>query len=163
MKKTKFNLMDGFLIAVIVVALAAAAFLVLKPKTAKPAEPKTAIAQYDIELAKVQKFVADEFQKALENGEVLSIGEKERFDAEIVDVKVKPSSRHIINHNTQDIVIVEDPLFFDVTLTLTSEVTETASDIMADNIVLKVGNTVAAKSRLAAGYGYITDLELKNN
>ena len=163
MNKPKFNLMDGFLVAILVAVIAAAAFLFLKPD-AKPAEAeKTCTAEYVLEFTKVQKYVADEFEKAAANNEILTMGETERFDAAIKNIDIRPASRHLINEETEEVVIAEDPLLFDVILTLESEVTETDDDIKAANTTLKVGNTLAAKSKVAAGYGYITDLSLNNN
>lgn len=161
MDKPKFNLMDGFLIALIALIIAAAAFLLLAPKNGSSGTAQTVTAQYQLELAKYEKVVADEFQKAAENGETLMVGEKERFEAKIANVEVAPAKRLITDSTRGKAVIAEDPLYYDIILTLESQVTETDSEILAGSTPLKVGGTAAVKGKTAAGFGYIVSLGLR--
>ncbi|MBO5955711.1 MAG: DUF4330 domain-containing protein [Clostridia bacterium] len=161
MDKPKFNIMDGFLIALIVLIIAAAAFILLSPKAGNSNTAQNATAQYQIELAKYEKVVAEEFQKAVENGETLMVGEKERFQAKLINAEIYPSKRLVTDSTKGSAVIAEDPVYYDIILTLESQVTETEAQILAGSNPLRVGEATAVKGKKAAGFGYIISLSLK--
>ncbi len=160
MDKPKFNLMDGFLIALIIVIVSTAFLLFNKPESTGNTQ-QYATAQYTIELAKYDKAVADAFIDALKNGESIMVGEKERFPAKLVDVLVVPSKKLITNSNSGKEVIAQDPIYSDIILSLESQVTETNSAIMAGNTPLRVGENAVVKGTKSAGFGYITGLKIK--
>ncbi len=165
MRKPKFNLLDGFIVLILIAAIAGGAYLYLKPNpspTGTQATPQqSTTAQFKVEFVRVEKAVADKFLLAFENGEALSCGEKERFSAKLTDISAEPATRTIINHKTATAEKQSDPLLFDVILTLETEVTESDTAITAQNTVLRTGSSLAVRSKLGAGYGYIIDLELK--
>ena len=160
MDKPKFNLMDGFII-VLIILIAAAAFLLLNKTDSGAGTPQTVTAQYTIELAKYEKVVADAFNDALDNGETLMVGEKERFSAKLIDVTVTPAKRLITNSSSGREVIAEDPVYCDINLTLESQVTESDSAIMAGSAPLRVGESEVVRGKKSAGFGYITGLKIK--
>ncbi len=160
MDKPKFNLMDGFLI-VLIILIAAAAFLLFSSTGSTGTAPQTVTAQYTIELARCEKAVADAFLDALDKGETIMVGEKERFAATLVDVAVTPAKRLVTNSSSGREVIAEDPIFCDITLTLESQVTESDSAILASSTPLKVGESEVVRGKKSAGFGYITGLKIK--
>ena len=160
MDKPKFNLMDGFLI-VLIILISAAAFLLFNSSDGTGGAPQTVTAQYTIELARYEKAVADAFTEALANDETLMVGEKERFAAKLIDVSVSPAKRLITNSNSGKEVIAEDPLYLDIILTLESQVTESGSDILAGSAPLRVGESEVVRGKKSAGFGYITGLKTK--
>ena len=160
MEKPKFNLMDGFLIALICIIIAAVAFLLLSPGESGEGASQTKTAQYQLQLSKYEKIVADAFLEAQADGETLLVGERERFGAEIINIEVTPT-KHIITTDTGETVIAENPMYYDILLTLQSQVTDTPSSITAGSTELKVGTATAVKSKKSAGYGYIVGLTLQ--
>ena len=160
MDKPKFNLMDGFII-VLILLIAAAAFLFLNKPDTSGSAPQTVMAQYTVELVRCEKVVADAFIESLSNGEGVTVGEKERFAAKLIDVQVTPSKKLITNNRTRAEVLAEDPVYFDILLTLESQVTESDSAIMAGSTPLRVGEDEVVRGKKSAGLGYITSLKIK--
>ena len=165
--KPKFNLLDAFIILIILAAIAAGAYMMLKPE---PAETSTATsatatakakAEYVVELTRVNHTVSEEFQKAFDRKESLTCGETERFASTIKSITITPAKRTIINHETKTADKVEDPQSFDVKLTLETDVIESETAITAEKTELRVGNGLAIKGSRCSGYGYITGLTLK--
>lgn len=160
MDKPKFNLMDGFII-VLIVLIAVAAFLFLNKSDSTGSAPQTVTAQYTIELVKCEKVVADTFLDALNNGETVMVGEKERFEARLVDVQFSPAKKLLTDSSAGMEVLAEDPVYFDIVLTLESQVTESDSAIMAGSTPLRVGEDEVVRGKKSAGLGYITSLKIK--
>ncbi len=164
MRKPKFNLLDGFIVLLLIAAIAGGAYLYLKPATEgdvpQTSSQQSSTAKFQVELVRVEKAIADEFLLAFENGEDVSCGEKERFYAKLANVSATPASRTVINHETATAEKVEDPILFDVILTLETPVTESDNSITAKNTVLRTGSTLAVQCKQCAGYGYIINLEL---
>lgn len=160
MDKPKFNLMDGFLI-VLILLIAVAGFLLFNSTGSTGSAPQTVTAQYTIELARYEYAVADAFLDTLNNGETVMVGEKERFAATLVDVEVAPAKRIVTNYNNGKAIMSEDPVFCDITLTLESQVTESDSAILAGSTPLKVGESEVVRGKKSAGFGYITGLKIK--
>jgi hypothetical protein len=160
MDKPKFNFMDAFII-VMILLVAAAGFLFLNKPDSTGNAPQSVTAQYTVELTRCEKVVADAFAEALANSESVMVGEKERFAAQLVDVQVNPAKRLVTDSKTGTTVLAEDPMYFDILLTLESQVTESNSAIMAGNTPLKVGEDEVVRSKKSAGLGYITSLKIK--
>lgn len=160
MDKPKFNFMDGFII-VFIILVAVAGFLFLNRSDNAGSAPQTVTAQYTIELTKCEKVVADSFAEALNNGETLMVGEKERFAAKLTDVQIAPAKKLITDSSSGAEILAEDPIYVDIVLTLESQVTESNSAIMADNTPLRVGEDEVVRGKKSAGMGYITSLKIK--
>lgn len=162
MDKPKFNCLDGFLIVLILLIALAGALFVLKPQSTEAVTSRTATAEYSIEFAEYDKAVADAFIAAKDAGETVWVSEKEHFPATILDVNVTPSKKVIVDERRGTAVLGEDPSCYDIIVTLESTVTETDSAITASNNRLMVGESVSARSKSAAGHGYIISLKLKD-
>ncbi len=163
MNKPKFNLMDGFIIIILILIIGAGVFLLSGKKDATPTgEVQNSIAEYKIELAKYDKAVADAFLLALENGETAWVSEKERFEAKIIDVEVLPSKKAVVNEYTKTAGYAGDPTAFDIIVSLESPVIETDASITASGNILAVGEKVSIRSKSAAGNGYIVGLDIKD-
>ena len=161
-QKPKFNLLDAFIILILLAVIAAGAYFMLKPTdVATETAEKNSKAVYVVELTRVDPTVAEEFQQAFDNKEKLTCGEAERFYSSISDLSVVPAKRTIIKHETATAERVEDPQYFDVKLTLETEITETETAILAGKNELRVGNGLAVKGSRCSGYGYIIGLSLK--
>ena len=160
MDKPKFNFMDAFII-VLILLIAVAGFLFLNKPDSTGNAPQTVTAQYTVELTRCEKVVADAFTEALANGESVMVGEKERFAAKLVDVQVGPAKQLVTNTKSGAAVLAEDPMYFDIVLTLESQVTESSSAIMAGSTPLRVGEDEVVRSKKSAGLGYIIGLKIQ--
>ncbi len=160
MDKPKFNFMDGFIIALIIL-VTIAGFLFLNRSDNAGTTPQTVTAQYTIELTKCEKVVADAFIEALSNGETVMVGEKERFAASLTDVQIVSAKKLITDSRSGAEVLAEDPMYYDIVLTLESQVTESDSAIMAGSTPLRVGEDEVVRGKKSAGMGYITGLKIK--
>ena len=163
MNKPKFNLMDGFIIIVLILVIAAGVFLLSgKKDTTSTGSVQNSVAEYQIELAKYDKAVADAFLLALENDETAWVSEKERFEAKIIDVEVLPSKKAVVNEYSKIAGYAGDPSAYDIIVTLESSVVETDATITASGNILAVGEKVSVRSKSAAGNGYIIKLNIKD-
>ena len=162
MDKPKFNLLDGFLIVLILLIVLAGALILMRPQSTPADTTRTATAEYSIEFAKYDKSVADAFVAAKEAGETVWVSEKERFPAAITDVSITPAKTVTVDERRNRAVLGEDPSCYDITITLESTVTETNDAITASGNRLMVGEKISARSKSAAGNGYIVSLKLKD-
>ena len=160
MDKPKFNFMDG-LIIVLIILVAAAGFLFLNKPGSTAGAPQTVTAEYTIELTKCEKVVAAAFSEALSNEETVMVGEKERFEAKLTGVQATPAKKLITDSSSGAEVLAEDPMYYDIVLTLESQVTESDSAIMAGSTPLRVGEDDVVRGKKSAGLGYITSLKIK--
>lgn len=162
MDKPKFNFLDGFLIVLILLIVLAGALILMRPQSTATDTTRTATAEYSIEFAKYDKSVADAFVAAKEAGETVWVSEKERFPATITDVAIFSSKKIVVDERHNRAVVGEDPSCYDIVITLESTVTETDAAITASGNRLMVGEEVTARSKSAAGHGYIVGLKLKD-
>ncbi len=163
MNKPKFNLMDGFIIIVLLVVIALGTLVISRMgNSSTTGEVQNSVAVYQVHLTKYDKAVADAFVTACENGEVASVSEKESFAGKIVDVEISPTTKPVVNETNKTIVVAEDPTSYDIFVTLESSVLETDSSITASGNRLAVGEKVTIRGKSAAGIGYITDIAIKD-
>lgn len=163
MDKPKFNLLDAIIILLVIVAVAAGVYWALRPTPEAPVQiVNTVKAEFKFELTKVEPAVADEFA-ALKENDLLQIGTKDRFSGIVKKVEIVPTAQYVMDVGTQELKKAEDPTTFDVVLTLESDVIETDSTITASGFNLRVGEQTSVKGVKAAGYGFITALELKKD
>ena len=165
--KPKFNLLDAVIILLVLAVIAGGIYLKFAPgKTeAPPAQNAETVNRekglYTIEITRVDRAVADEFELAFQNKETLRCGEKEVFNATIKDVYVKPSTTFVVNQQTGTAQESVYPDQVDILLLLETDITETNNAVMAGNTPLRVGNALAVKGSKCAGYGYIINLDLE--
>ena len=158
-KKPKFNILDGFIIVFLVIAIAAAAYLFLPLSRNRKSEET--IARYEVILRNCEPLVADGFVEAFQNNEILTVGEKDPFDAKIIDVKVQNAENILTDNVNKVIKKTYDESHRDITLVLETKVKETQDEIMLGDTPLLVGTRIAVKSSKVSGYDYIVDLNTR--
>lgn len=158
-KKPKFNILDGFIIVLILLIIAAAVYIFL-PKLKNSGE-KEVIARYEIVLSGCEPIVAEEFVKAYESDEILKVGEKDLLDAKIVSVKVE-NAKSLLTDNTNKVITeTSNDSYRDITLVLETTAIETDREILFGETPIRVGTYIAVKSKKVSGYDYITDLNTR--
>lgn len=161
MNKPKFNFIDGLIILLIVAVLSLGAYLLIGNSSPESTENvQTVTAEYRVEFTQAEPEVYESFLKALENGENVWIGEKERFEGKIVDVTYAPATKVITNYQTGEAVLAEYPDLYDITVLLQSDAVETSDSITAAGTAIRVGSEVAVKGKGFAGYGFVVDLRV---
>ncbi len=160
MDKPKFNFIDGAILLILILVIAAGAFL-LSSKNDVPSTAPNLTAEYKIQFTKSEAYVADMFIKAAaSNDKSVWVGEKERAKAEIVDVFVEPAHQLTAAPDKDFATWAEIPNLYDITVTLRSKASETDSQVKADNTPIRVGEEFVVRGKGFAGYGFLIDLEL---
>ena len=160
MTKPKFNFIDGLVILFIVAAIALGVYLLAgnSATTGETGGVQNITAEYRVEFTQSEPEVYESFLKALENGESVWVGEKERFEGKIMDVTYTPATKVITNYQTGEATLAEYPDLYDITVLLQSAAVETNDSITASGTAIRVGNEVAVKGKGFAGYGFVVDL-----
>ncbi len=160
MDKPKFNVMDGLIIAVLVLVIAAGVFFIGRMGAGNTQNAGTNTnAVFKIQLTKAEKALADRFAVAMENDETVWIGLKERFEGKLLAVDTVPSQRITTDLHSGKAVLASDPTCYDVTITIKSQAVETDSAITAATTQIRVGEEAAIRGKDFAGYGFIIGLE----
>ena len=158
MDKPKFNFLDGIIILlVILIALAGVYILRGKTDTVKGPE-QNCTAEFKMHLTRVDEDVFNKFSAALEEGESVWVGIKERFEGKIENVELLPSKRMVTDQRKGKAVMASDPTTNDVVITVSTSAIETASDITSQGTAIRVGEETAIRAKGVAGYGYIVEL-----
>ena len=150
--KPKFNLMDAFII-VLILAVATVGVLFVKSKTSS-GNSETVTVRYSVEFKEKDAELGEMFKLALENGESATVTEKDKIPAKIVDVEVVPSTMIVANSNTGKLTKSEIEGKYDIIVTLESEATETDKDISLGATPIAVGEELAVHGRGISGFGY---------
>ncbi len=160
MDKPKFNILDGLIIAVLVLVIAVGVFFVKGMGTQSAVlSGENTNAVFKIQLTKVEKSLADKYIAAKENGERVWIGVKERFEGEIMDVEVEPATLITTDKQQGKAILAQDPVSYDVTITVKSAAVETDGAISASGTAIRVGGETAIRGKGFAGYGFIIGLK----
>lgn len=162
MDKPKFNLIDGLIILLLVAVIAAGIYLIKGSSASKSnlIEAKNSVAEYQVQFTQSEMYLFDLFKNAQESGESVWVGEKERFEGKIVDVTAAAATTLGTDYKNGKAVLSEYTNLYDITVTLRSDVVETASSISAAGNRLLTGSEVAVKGKGFAGYGFIIDLKI---
>ena len=163
MDKPKFNLMDGFIALLIILVVAAGIFFLKGKNTEFSSDASNKTAVFSIQFTKVEKVFCSTLEKALAEGALVSVGTKERFDARLEGLDIKPSIKITSNLQNGKAVVAEDPMYFDITVSLSAPCTETPDAILASGTALKVGEQTSMHGKGFAGNGFVIGLELLEN
>lgn len=152
--KVKFNSMD-FIIIVILIAVVAALswFMANRSSTSAAAQNKT--VKMTVELVNKEKAFAD-IPKA---GDAVVMGEKEKMDAVVTDVKVRNAVTPGYDILSGTIKESEIPDRYDVQITVSADGTESPAEVTINGTGVRVGMGVALKAKNWAGYGYAIDVD----
>jgi len=159
MDKPKFNLMDGLIILLIILVAAAGIYFLKGSGTPSSTEVQNTNAIFDIQLTRAEKSLYDKFSAAMENGESVWIGVKERFEGKIEEIALSPSSKITTDLHHGKSVLAEDPGLYDITITVKAAALETPSAISASGTEIRVGEETAIRGKGFAGYGFIVGLK----
>ncbi len=164
MDKPKFNILDGLITVALVLVIAVGVFLIkgMGEGNAGGVSNNTN-AVFEIQLTKVEKALAEQFEAANENGETVWIGVKERYAAEIQNVEVKSAQKMTTDLRTGKTTLAQDPTCYDVTITVKTAAVETDNSITASGTAIRVGEEVAIRAKGIAGYGFVVGLETESN
>ena len=152
-KKVKFNGMDAFIIIVLVLAIAAGAFLLFGNGggSMQSSSGNKTEAEFMVELTARKKDFAD----LIEIGDTVLVGEKEKAEAVVTAVDVSPGKS--IGYDILDGRVLNSELDgdYDVKVTLRGKCVETDEYINLGMTELKVGLGVALSNKDWTGYGYV--------
>ncbi|MBR5155828.1 MAG: DUF4330 family protein [Clostridia bacterium] len=162
MDKPKFNILDGLIILLLILVIAAGVFFLKGANSGASGGAETKTAVFKIQLTKVEESLYDKFLAALENEETVWIGVKERFEGKIEEIEFGPAAKVSTDLYTGTAVLAEDPTSSDITITVRSEAVETKDAISASGTAIRVGEETAIRGKEVAGYGFIIDLKTVN-
>ncbi len=161
MEKPKFNFIDGLIIFVLVLVIAAGSYLIFARQNQTSTNSNgVSVAEYKVQLTQVEPKVGELFEDALENGEKVLVTEKEKIEATLMDVLIEPARELLTDNIRKEERWAEFPDLCDVTVTLRSEVSENDTQINAGTTPLRVGERLAVKGRGFAGQGFIIGLDI---
>lgn len=152
-KKVKFNGMDLFIIIVLVLVIAAGAFLLFGSNgtvVKNASENKTEVT-FMVELTARD----EEFTKLIEIGDVVLVGEKEKAEAVVTDIDISTAASTGYDILGGRVLQSELPGEYDVKVTLKGEGVETEEYIKHGMTELRVGQGVALSNKKWTGYGFI--------
>ena len=159
MDKPKFNLLDGIILLLIVAIAAAGVFLLTGRKSDNAAvDTQNTTAVFSVQFTKVDASVYDKFKAAMESGESVWVGIKERFEGKIEGLECGPSTKLTTNFRSGKAYLAEDPTTYAVTVTINTAVVETGSSISASGTAIRVGEETSVRGKGFAGFGFVTDL-----
>ncbi len=162
MDKPKFNILDGLIILLLVLVIAAGVFLMRGTNTDGSDNAELKTAEFKLQVAKAEPALYDKFVDAMDKDETVWIGVKERFEGKIENVEVAPASKVSTDLYTGKAVLAEDPVSSDITITVSTLVTETNEAISASGTAIRVGDETAIRSKEVAGYGFIIGIETED-
>lgn len=157
MDKPKFNFIDVLII--LAAALVICAAVLFLSGRSGGADTQTVGVEYEIHITQVSKSVADLFDKAAKNGETATVSDKERISAELKGIKVEPAKRLSTDAENGEVFWADIEGYYDLTLSLHSDGSETPTEICVGATPIRVGDTVGVKVKGAGGYGYVTALD----
>lgn len=160
MNKPKFNFIDAIIILAAILLICAAVFVLSGKKGGGNTETNSVGVSYEIQLTKIGKATAEAFEAAKSNGETLYVGDKERVPAEFAELEIAPAKKLSTNSETGEVFWAEIEGYYDVTLGLKSNGSETATEVCIENTQIHVGDALTVRSKGAAGHGYVTGLEI---
>lgn len=148
--KAKFNVMDGLIILVLVMAIALGGYLLLGMKESGAITQNTKVS-VTVEL----KAKDADFAKIPQVGDKVSIGVKEKMQTVVTAVEAVPAKT--IGYDTVNGIAMESevPGKYDVLITVEADGVETNDKVTIDDVAARVGEEAAMKSKNWAGLGYI--------
>ncbi|MBQ4145425.1 MAG: DUF4330 domain-containing protein [Clostridia bacterium] len=152
--KAKFNIMDGLIILVLVLAIALGGYLLFGMKKSGEISQNTKVS-VTVEL----KAKDAEFSKLPQIGDKVSIGVKEKMQTVVTEVEALPAKT--IGYDTVNGIAMESevPNKYDVLITVEADGVETNEKVTIDNVAARVGEEAAMKSKNWAGLGYIVAVD----
>lgn len=151
--KAKFNVVDAVII-LLILAVGAAGFLFLSSRSQTASTDKSVKIFYDVEIAEREEYLIDRFNE----GEKVSIGEKEKIPATIVKKEVRPATKSSFDEVSGKFIETEVPGRYDIIVTLMSEGTDGVGAVSSNGTAIRVGMSAVVKGRDCAGSGYITQM-----
>lgn len=158
--KPKFNFIDGLIVLLVVLIAAGGVFYSVRRSKSSDSAVSEITVEYKMELLEREQPIVDQFLAAQDRHDTVWVGEKERAEAEIVSVEVKPARKLTVDEVNGTASWAENPELSDITVTLRSTGTESDTDIKAGNTAIHVGEETSVKGKGYAGYGFITDMKI---
>ncbi len=159
MDKPKFNLLDGAIILILILAIVVGVYLLAGNNNANSNVSQNAVAEFKVQFTEAEYDIYTKFNDKIASNETVWVGVKERFEGKISNVEVEPSKEITADLRTGKATIAQDPTLYDVTLTIKAEVVETDSAISASGTPIRVGEEVAVRGKGVAGFGFVIDLK----
>ncbi len=148
--KAKWNVMDGIILLVLLIAVAAGGFFLSgRGKTQTQAQNKT--VQLVVEL----KEEREAFTSLPKVGDAVAVGEKEKMQTVVTHVEVKPATKLTYDTINGRGLETEIPGRYDVLLTLQGSGTENDRTVEIAGNAVRVGNEVVVRNKNWAGAGFI--------
>ena len=154
MKKVRFNLIDTLVVLAILLAIAAGAYYMLGGRGAEVNSGVT--VRYQIELANKEAYLTELFK----TGDRVQVSEKEKIEAVVTDVLVRPARQVSFNMETGAHEWQEIPGKYDILVTMESSGTETEEQVYASSTPIRVGEEMVVRGKGYAGFGFIVDLDV---
>lgn len=156
MSKAKFNFIDALIILVVVLAIAAGAYVILSGKLSIGKSGNAAKVQYQVEIKSKLADYADNINV----GDEVLVGDKEKAAATVENVEVVPFK--MISEDKVNGVVhySEVPDLYDVLITLSSDGSQTDTAIYADSTQIRVGEAITVRGKGYSGNGFIVGLEV---
>ncbi len=159
MDKPKFNIIDGLIVLLVVVIIAAGIYLLGGRNQTAATQTENTTAVFQLQLTKADESLYNKFLAAMDSDETVWIGVKERFPGKIDMLEKAPASRITTNAQVGTAVVAEDPNLFDITIHISTPAVDTPSGITASGTPIRVGEEVAVRGKGFAGYGFVIDLK----
>lgn len=160
MDKPKFNLLDGIILLLIVAIAAAGIFLFAGGNGGDTVVgTQNTQAVFKIQLTRVDESLYEKFRSALDSGESVWVGIKERFEGKIEELEFGPSTRITTDMRSGKAKLSEDPTAFDLTVTINAAAVENDGSISASGTPIRVGEETSVRGKGFAGFGFVIDLK----
>ena len=160
MDKPKFNFLDGVIILLVVVMVAAGVYFIKGRGAASTVTEKNAVAEIQIQFTNVDESIYEKFAAVSDKDESVWVGIKERFEGKVSNAECGPAKKLSKDIYTGKAVMAENPTASDVTVTIKADVVETDSAIIASGTEIRVGEETAVRGKGVAGFGYITGIKI---
>lgn len=154
-KRVRFNGMDLFICVVILAVIAAGVYMLAARRSGSAGGTENTVVTMTVELTGQEQNVAD----AINVGDVVSIGEKDKAKMTVSAVDVSPAKTIGYDIESGRVLNSEIPGQIDIKVTMTAEGTETDREIKVDNVTMRIGQGAVLSAKGWAGYGYTIGLE----
>ncbi len=153
--KIKFNGMDVFILVVLVLVVAAGAYILFGTGAeVVNTSAENVEVNATVELTSQNKDFADNVAV----GDVVYVGEKEKAEAVVSKVEAVPAKATGYDILEGRVIRAEIPEMYDVKISFSGSGTESDSTIALDGSAIRVGQSVVLGSKNWAGKGYVIDL-----
>lgn len=154
-KKIRFNGMDLFIVIILVIAIAAGAYLMTSNKGTADGGKKNVDVNVLVELQAMEKGYED----AIKVGDIVMIGEKDKMKLTIENVEASPAKTIGYDVENGKAIMTELPGLNDIKIELSAIGVEEKDGIKIDALPIKVGQNAIMFGKGWSGSGYVLEID----